>query len=61
MVSSRHLGFLNMAAKTSPFNCTDDEVELLLKLTNEYKVKNENETNDWKSVQRKYTDILYHF
>ena len=47
MVRSRHLGFLNMAAET--FNWTDDEVELLLKLTNEYKVKNENENIDWSS------------
>ena len=36
-----------MATKTSPFNWTNDEVELPLKLTNEYKVKNENKNIDW--------------
>ena len=50
-----------MAAKTSPLSWNDDEVELLLKLTNECKVKNENENIDWESVQRKYTDILDRF
>ena len=50
-----------MATKTSPFNWTNDEVELPLKLTNEYKVKNENKNIDWGSVQQKCTDILDRF
>ena len=46
--------------KTAPlmFSWTDDEVELLLKVTNEYKVSKTAENVDWESLQRKYSDIL---
>ena len=40
---------------------TDDEVELLLKVTEEYKVKQTAENIDWESCQSKYSDILYLF
>ena len=43
---------------TSLFTWTDDEVELLLKVTIEYKVCKTAEGGDWESVQRKYSDIL---
>ena len=48
--------FLVMAAaakKTAPstFSWTDDEVELLLKVTNEYKVSKTADNVDWESVQ----------
>ena len=36
---------------------TDDEVELLLKVTNEFKVKKAASNIDWESVQSKYSDI----
>ena len=37
---------------------TDDEVELLWMVTNEYKVLKTYESVDWESVQSKYADIL---
>ena len=37
------------------FRWTDDEAQLLLSVTNEYKVA---EGVDWESVKNKYTDIL---
>ena len=39
------------------FTWTDDEVELLLKVTNEFKVKKAASNIDWESVQSKYSDI----
>ena len=56
-----HFVFLSMAKSTSLFTWTDDEVELLLKVTNEYKVSKTTEGFDWESVQRKYSDILDRF
>ena len=40
-----------MATSTSLFTWTDDEVELLLKVTNEYKVSKTAEGVDWESVE----------
>nr|XP_055075109.1 uncharacterized protein LOC129454573 [Misgurnus anguillicaudatus] len=37
---------------------TDDEVEMLLNVTHEYKVNKINENVDWESCQSKYADIL---
>ena len=44
-------------AKEQAFVWTDNEVELLLKVTHEYKVKKEGENVDWESVRSKYSDI----
>lgn len=51
------------AKKTAPstFSWTDDEVELLLKVTNEYKISKTADNVDWESVQKKYSDILDRF
>jgi hypothetical protein len=40
------------------FKLTDDESELLLSVTHEYKVKKISENVDWESVKTKYDDIL---
>ena len=40
------------------FQWSDDEVELLLTLTHEYKVKHSGECTDWEKVKTKYVDIL---
>jgi len=40
------------------FKWTDDESELLLKVTSEYKVAKASDGVDWESVQSKYGDIL---
>ena len=40
------------------FQWSDDEVELLLTLTYEYKVKDSGECTDWEKVKTKYADIL---
>ena len=45
-------------SKGDTFIWTDDEVELLLKVTTEYKVSKAAENVDWESVQSKYSDIL---
>ena len=50
-----------MAKSTSLFTWTDDDVELLLKVTKEYKVRKMAEGIDWESVKRKYSDILDRF
>ena len=39
------------------FKWSDDEAELLLKVTRDYKVLKASEGIDWESVQSKYTDI----
>ena len=44
--------------KPDNFVWTDDEVQLLLKVTREYKVNKEMENIDWESVQTKYSDML---
>ena len=40
------------------FLWTDDEVELLLNITHEYKTAKAAECTDWESVKSKYADIL---
>lgn len=45
-------------AKPESFVWTDDEVELLLKITEEYKVSQTAVNVDWESCQSKYADIL---
>ena len=40
------------------FVWTDDEVELLLNVTHDYKVRHLVEGTCWESVHLKYTDIL---
>ena len=40
------------------FKWTDDEAELLLKVTRDYKASKAAEGVDWESVQSKYADIL---
>ena len=42
----------------SDFNWTDDEAELLLNVTQNYKIAKITENVDWKSVKTKYDDIL---
>ena len=40
------------------FQWTDDEMELLLNVTHEFKVRKISENVDWESVKTKYDDIL---
>ena len=40
------------------FKWTDNESELLLKVTRNYKVSKAAEGTDWKSIHSKYADIL---
>jgi len=40
------------------FKWTDDESELLLKVTSDYKVTKASDGVDWESIQSKYGDIL---
>ena len=42
----------------SDFKWTDDEAELLLNVTHNYKVLKISENVDWESVKSKYDDIL---
>ena len=42
---------------TEAFFWTDDELELLLKATHEYKVHKAMENVDWESCQSKYSDM----
>ena len=44
--------------KADNFVWTDDEVQLLLEVTNDYKVLKAAKNIDWESCQSKYTDIL---
>lgn len=48
-------------SKPQPFIWTDDEVELLLKITLEYKTSKAAENTDWESCQSKYGDLLNMF
>ena len=43
--------------KTDYFSWSDDEVELLLSSTMDYKTSKDMEIIDWESCQRKYQDI----
>ena len=47
--------------KADVFVWTDDEVQLLLKVTGEYKTKNASENVDWESIQNKYAELLHIF
>ena len=50
---------INKPAKQSKeFVWTDDEVELLLGVINDYKTEKAGEAIDWESVKNKYADIL---
>ena len=40
---------------------TDEEVEMLLSCTHEYKTQKAAKGNDWESIKTKYTDILAMF
>ncbi len=51
----------NANNKQEAFIWTDDEVELLLTVTNDYKVSKSFESIDWESIQSKYGDILERF
>ena len=44
--------------KVDNFVWTDDEVQLLLEVTNDYKVSKAAKIINWESCQSKYTDIL---
>ena len=44
--------------KAHNFVWTDDEVQLLLEVTNDYKVSKAAKNIDWESCKSKYTDIL---
>ena len=46
------------ASSKKNFVWTDDEVELLLSVTHQYKVQKLMETVDWESIKGKYDDIL---
>lgn len=48
-------------SKSEYFSWTDDEVELLLKVTIDYKTAKTIENVDWESCQTKYQDILAKF
>lgn len=48
-------------AKKQDFVWTDDEFELLLSITLQFKVQKSSEGIDWKSVKIKYDDILVLF
>ena len=43
--------------RSDSFQWTDDEVKLLLHVTQEYKVSKAAESTDWESVKSKYEDI----
>ena len=45
--------------KADNFVWTDDEVQLLLEVTNDYKVSKAAKNIDWESCQSKYTVFLY--
>ena len=51
----------NEKSKTDSFIWSDDEVELLLKVTLEYKTSNAMENVDWESIRSKYDDIFKRF
>ena len=51
----------NEKSKTDSFIWSDDEVELLLKVTLEYKTSDAIENVDWESIRSKYDDIFKRF
>jgi hypothetical protein len=48
----------NQQKDKETFTWSDDECQLLLSVTHEYKVKNLASGNDWEKVKNKYVDIL---
>lgn len=56
-MSRRKKQTTNARDKTDYFSWSDDEVELLLSSTMEYKTSKEMENIDWESCQSKYQDI----
>lgn len=46
---------------TEFFKWADSEVELFLRVTQEYKVAKASENVDWETCQNKYGEILDHF
>ncbi|XP_047453544.1 uncharacterized protein si:ch211-174j14.2 [Mugil cephalus] len=50
-----------MAKRIDSFVWTDDEVELLLRITLEYKASKFQDNVDWESCQSKYADIMEKF
>ena len=49
---------MSTVQKKGDFKWTDDEAELLLNVTHDYKVKKILANLDWESVKAKYDDIL---
>ena len=47
-----------MSGRAKDFKWTDDEAELLLTITHNYKIAKVSENVDWESVKSKYDDIL---
>ena len=47
--------------KQEAFMWIDDEVELLLTVTNDYKGSKSFDSIDWESIQSTYGDIFEHF
>ena len=56
----KHAAILNVRPMAAPksFIWTDSEVELLLRVVNEYRVNKISESVDWETVHNKYADIL---
>lgn len=48
----------NKATKKKEFTWTEDEAELLLNVTHDYKIKHLTDGTCWESVRSKYADIL---
>ena len=61
MASASKQNKTNKNTNKEAFIWTDDEVQLLLTVTNEYKVAKSFESIDWESIQSKYGDILERF
>ena len=49
---------MSTGQKKEDFKWTDDEAELLLNVTHDYKVKKISESVDWESVKTKYENIV---
>ena len=61
MPQQRQITPKNDKSKSDCFIWTDDEVELLLKVSIEYKTSKTNENSHWESWQSKFRDILHLF
>ena len=58
MVSASKQNKTNKNTKKEAFIWTDDEVQLVLTVTNEYKVAKSFESIDWESIQSKWAIYL---